>query len=111
MAAANTKKHSPQQPALPFSKVFERWAPIEDLWVDVIERTVRNKPLIGAAMRVMNLGLMGREQSDVWMQKMAGRFGLPTGGQMKEALSLLQRLEDRVLSLEDEILALRKEAP
>ena len=82
---------------------FRSLETLEGLWISTLERAVANRRLLGAGMRWVDLGLTTRHYAASVTAKLAGFWGVPTAAQMRETLEMLQRIEDRLAELEDQL--------
>ncbi|MBM4321480.1 MAG: hypothetical protein FJ125_16440 [Deltaproteobacteria bacterium] len=76
---------------------------VEELWVAVLQQAVASKGLLGLSGRWLSLGLKAKEASEAWAEQLLRHWGVPSAAQMREALGLLQRVEERLLRLEDRL--------
>lgn len=67
---------------------------IENLWVGTLERAVSDKRLLGLPVRLMELNFAAQKQVERLGSKWLSLWGVPTAAQMRETLTMLQRVEE-----------------
>lgn len=67
---------------------------IENLWVSTLERAVNDKRLLGLPVRLMEINFAAQRQMERLGSKWLSLWGVPTATQMRETLTMLQRVEE-----------------
>lgn len=67
---------------------------IENLWISTLERAVGDKRMLGLPMRLFEVNLAAHRQMERLGSKWLSLWGLPTAAQMRETLTMLQRVEE-----------------
>lgn len=73
---------------------------LENLWIGTLERAVRSPLLLRAHGGGLGLGLAARDLAEAWTQRVAAFWGLPTAAQMRETLTMLQQMDERLAEME-----------
>lgn len=78
--------------AQPFAQKYVE--SVENLWINTLERAVGDKRLLGLPMRLFELGFVAQRRVEQAGEACLGLLGLPTARQMRETLTMLQRVEE-----------------